>query len=407
MIKKYINQDKSRLRKNIKSWRLDLRSLGGGQYFFENFKDAKKELDKFLVLEKTKIEDSDNWTMKDLLGEFPNKDTMYEWDQRLKNNDPLRTFYWREYKNMKNGKPLPDYFDKYKYQFVSILSINVGGKTVGELKPRDVTVEHCETYILPTLFNSGKKGKRSFKTVKEMRSCFNKLMAFGKSRRCIAQNPMLDAEFKKPIFDEENPLEKLSTDFIHEIEQHLPKSISLAYKFACGTGLRAGEQRALMWEDINFDMSEVSVTKSAKLKVVVNGEVERNGLGAVKTTTSNRIVPIPANILRDLKELYIKQGRPTNTFVFGTKYNTMIGRTHWREQLQKVVKKISDKHMRWHDLRHYYASKMLEYFGNDVWTVSNLMGHSNIDITQRVYGHWMQDLAKKQKLQEKISNINF
>ena len=345
--------------------------------------------------------------MKDLLGEFPNKDTMYEWDQRLKNNDPLRTFYWREYKNMKNGKPLPDYFDKYKYQFVSILSINVGGKTVGELKPRDVTVEHCETYILPTLFNSGKKGKRSFKTVKEMRSCFNKLMAFGKSRRCIAQNPMLDAEFKKPIFDEENPLEKLSTDFIHEIEQHLPKSISLAYKFACGTGLRAGEQRALMWEDINFDMSEVSVTKSAKLKVVVNGEVERNGLGAVKTTTSNRIVPIPANILRDLKELYIKQGRPTNTFVFGTKYNTMIGRTHWREQLQKVVKKISDKHMRWHDLRHYYASKMLEYFGNDVWTVSNLMGHSNIDITQRVYGHWMQDLAKKQKLQEKISNINF
>ena len=407
MIKKYINQDKSRLRKNIKSWRLDLRSLGGGQYFFENFKDAKKELDTFLVLEKTKIEDSDNWTMKDLLGEFPNKDTMYEWDQRLKNNDPLRTFYWREYKNMKNGKPLPDYFDKYKYQFVSILSINVGGKTVGELKPRDVTVEHCETYILPTLFNSGKKGKRSFKTVKEMRSCFNKLMAFGKSRRCIAQNPMLDAEFKKPIFDEENPIEKLSTDFIHEIEQHLPKSISLAYKFACGTGLRAGEQRALMWEDLNFDMSEVSVTKSAKLKVVVNGEVERNGLGAVKTTTSNRIVPIPANILRDLKELYIKQGRPTNTFVFGTKYNTMIGRTHWREQLQKVVKKISDKHMRWHDLRHYYASKMLEYFGNDVWTVSNLMGHSNIDITQRVYGHWMQDLAKKQKLQEKISNINF
>ena len=117
MIKKYINQDKSRLRKNIKSWRLDLRSLGGGQYFFENFKDAKKELDKFLVLEKTKIEDSDNWTMKDLLGEFPNKDTMYEWDQRLKNNDPLRTFYWREYKNMKNGKPLPDYFDKYKSLF--------------------------------------------------------------------------------------------------------------------------------------------------------------------------------------------------------------------------------------------------------------------------------------------------
>jgi integrase len=85
----------------------------------------------------------------------------------------------------------------------------------------------------------------------------------------------------------------------------------------------------------------------------------------------------------------------------------MIGRSHWKEQLQKVVAKISNKHMRWHDLRHYYASKMLEYFGNDVWTVSNLMGHSDISITQNRYGHWMQDLAKKQKLKNDMAQINF
>lgn len=408
MIQKYITQDKKRFKEKRNSWKLDLRSFGGGRLFFSTYQEAKLELQKFSDLEKTKIEDSHNWTIRDLLGEFPDQDTRYEWDQRLKNNDPLRTFYFREYKNMKGGKPLPDYFDKYKNQFDTILAINVGGSTVGQLRPRDLTVEHCETYILPTLFNSGKKGKRSFKTVKEMRSVFNKLMAFGKSRNCLAQNPMLDAEFKKPVIEQKPKIEKLSTDFIHEIDSHLPKSIKLAFRFACGTGLRSGEQRALTWEDIDFELMEVQVVRSAKLKVVVNNEIWKNGVGQVKTDTSHRIVPIPSNIMKDLKELYIKQGRPDKTnFVFGTKYNTMVGRTWWYEQLQKVVKKISNKSLRWHDLRHYYASKMLEYFGDDIWTVSNLMGHSDIKITQNVYGHWMQDLARKQKLQQQIANINF
>ena len=408
MIQKYIKQQKQRLKENRNSWRLDLRSFDGGQKYFATFDQAKKELDSFLKLEKQKVEDSDNWTIKDLLGEFPDEDTKYEWDQRLKNNDPLRTFYFREYKNMKGGKPLPDYFDKYKFQFDTILAINIGGKTVGELRPRDLTVEHCETYILPTLFNSGKKGKRSYKTVKEMRSCFNKLLAFGKSRNCLAQNPMLDAEFKRPVIEHQPKLEKLSTDFIHEIEQNLPKSMRLAYKFACATGLRSGEQRALMWKDINFNTFEVVVQRSAKLKVVVDGEIEQHGVGQVKTTTSARTVPIRGNIIKELKELYIKKGRPDDSqFVFGTKYNTMVGRTWWYEQLQKAVKKISNKTLRWHDLRHYYASKCLEYYGDDIWTVSNLMGHSDIQITQNVYGHWLTDLVKKQKLHNDMNQINF
>jgi integrase len=403
-----VKQDINKKKSNKAYFVVDLRSVKGSRKYFWTNKEAQNFLDYVMQNHKKQTEDLDNWTIKELLGSFPDKDLRFEWDRRLANNDPLRTFYFREYRNMKTGKPLPDYFDKYKSQFDTILSIRVGNKTVGQLKPRELTVEHCETYILPKLFNSGRKGKRSYKTVKEMRSCFNKLMAFGKSRNCVEQNPMLDAEFKKPVSDKPIEIEKLSTNFIHEIDKHLPNSIRLAFRFACGTGLRTGEQRALTWEDINFDMSEVSVRKSAKLKIIVNGEVEMHGLGAVKTTTSNRVVPIPANIIIELKELFIKQGRPTVTnFVFGTKYNTMVVRTYWREQLQKVVKNISDKHMRWHDLRHYYASKMLEYYGNDLWTVSNLMGHSDISITQRTYGHWMLDKARREKLRNDMNKIKF
>ena len=403
-----VKQDLNKKKSNKAYFVVDLRTVRGSRKYFWTHKEAQSFLDNVIRNYKKQTEDLDTWTIKELLGSFPNNDLRFEWDRRLANNDPLRTFYFREYKNMKTGKPLPDYFDKYKRQFDAILSIRVGNTTVGQLKPRELTVEHCETYILPILFNSGRKGKRSYKTVKEMRSCFNKLMAFGKSRNCVVQNPMLDAEFKKPVLDKPIEIEKLSTDFIHEIDKYLPSSIRLAYRFACGTGLRAGEQRALIWEDINFEMLEVRVRRSAKNKILIHDEIKKNGVGSVKTTSSNRIVPIPSNIIKELKELYISQGRPDNScLVFVTKYNSMIGRSHWKEQLQKVVSKISEKHLRWHDLRHYYASKMLEYYGNDLWTVSNLMGHSDISITQRTYGHWMLDEARREKLRNDMNKINF
>ena len=78
MIKKYIKQDKRKSKLGHSSWRLELRTFGGGQKYFATFDQAKKELDKFLALEKQKFEDSDNWPIRDLLGAFPDQDTKYE-----------------------------------------------------------------------------------------------------------------------------------------------------------------------------------------------------------------------------------------------------------------------------------------------------------------------------------------
>ena len=85
----------------------------------------------------------------------------------------------------------------------------------------------------------------------------------------------------------------------------------------------------------------------------------------------------------------------------------MVNASSWREQLQAKVKVITDKHLVKHDLRHYYASKMLSFYGHDIWTVSNLMGHSDISITQKTYGHWMQASDKREKLKKDMAQINF
>ena len=408
--RKYIWQDTARLKNGFASFQLDLRKVGGGRTFYETMKEAEKVLNKFLDLNKKALQESDTWTIKDLLGSFPKNDaksqnlfTNVEWDECIKNNKPKRNFLFDEYKRMKKGSPLPQYFIEHEAAFDAILKIDIGSKLVGDFLVNDLTAEHCKTFIIPTLQNSGKKGKRSYKTIIGFRSRFNKLMQHAKVCGCIRENPMAGIKIDRPVDEdlETKAKEKLSTDFIHEIEVALPKAITLVFKFACSTGLRAGELRALTWDDIDFKTFEVSVNKSAKVMV-------KGGVGRVKTRTSNRLVPIPPYVVRELKELHMKKGRPAGTdLVFGTKHNTMVTKTYWREHLQATVKKITDKHLVWHDLRHYYASKMLEFYGNDVWTVSNLMGHSEVSITQKTYGHWLVDKSKKEKLRNDIAQINF
>ena len=401
--RKKVKEDSTKKKSNKAYFFVDLRSIGGSRKYFWNKQEAQKFLDNVIENNKKQIEDVDTWKIKDLLGPFPNDDLRHEWNERIRNNNPLRHFYYHEYYRMKKGKPLPQYFDSYKNVMQTFLDIKIGFVRVGDMRVSDLTSAHCKTYIIPAIENSGKKGKRGYKTLVAMRSMFNKLMRHGKICGCIRQNPMDDIIIERAVenLEHTSQKEKISSEFIHEIENNLPEYMLLPFKFACSTGLRAGEQRALIWNDINFNTFEVTVNKAAKLKVY-------GGVGRVKTRTSNRTIPITTQILEELKILYMKQGRPDGgEFIFKIKNNDMINPSNWREQLQKTVKKLTDKNFTWHDLRHYYASKMLEFYGNDLWTVSNLMGHSDINITQRTYGHWMLDKARREKLRKDIAQINF
>ena len=165
------------------------------------------------------------------------------------------------------------------------------------------------------------------------------------------------------------------------------------------TGVRAGELAALTWDKISFDTNEVTINRSYKREV---------GVANVKTLTGNRIIPLKVDLVQQLKEFYIKLGRPDlKSLVFGQKCGNPYHNTYYKDRLQRAAKSVGIHAIKWHDLRHYYASVMLDYFGDDIWTVSNLMGHNDISTTTKVYGHWIQDAKKKEKLANDLRNITF
>ncbi len=71
----------------------------------------------------------------------------------------------------------------------------------------------------------------------------------------------------------------------------------------------------------------------------------------------------------------------------------------WRRA--RVKKDVDMPHVNFHDLRHSCASIMLS-MGVDLYTISKVLGHSNIATTQR-YAHLQVD-AQRAAL-EKIGNL--
>lgn len=182
---------------------------------------------------------------------------------------------------------------------------------------------------------------------------------------------------------------------------------------ALGTGLRIGELLGLMWSDINFNESTLTVNRSVKRTAAqnINDSTPRYVLGELKTKSSYRTVPIPANIIRELKAHHKNQIEDKiksygiyvdNNLVFANEIGELLQISTIQKSYNKLLKDYKICHKKFHALRHTYATRLFE---NNVplKTVQMLMGHSNIKITADVYTHVMP--KEKIKAVEKINSL--
>jgi len=153
---------------------------------------------------------------------------------------------------------------------------------------------------------------------------------------------------------------------------------------ALRTGMRIGELQALEWDDVDFEMRLISVTKS-------------NYRGTVTSTKNKKIRKVDmslqlAETLRRLKlekkKLAFREGKALPSFVFADEKGRMLWQEAFRRNLNLCLKRAGLRPIRIHDLRHTYATiRLLK--GHNIGDVSYQLGHSSISITYDVYGHWM------------------
>ena len=146
------------------------------------------------------------------------------------------------------------------------------------------------------------------------------------------------------------------------------------------SGLRRGELCALQWKDLDVKSRTISVSKQAVR--VKGGGVD---IATPKTATSIRIEYIPQEAVDMLIAEHEKH--PDNIWLFPS---PVTGEMYYPDALSalntKILKSLGMEHMRFHDLRHTFATMALQS-GVDIRTVSGMLGHADPGFTLRTYTH--------------------
>ena len=149
--------------------------------------------------------------------------------------------------------------------------------------------------------------------------------------------------------------------------------------FAVSTGLRAGEQWALRWGDIDTAAGMLSVVR----RVDAYGEV-----GPPKSDAGMRVVPLSSIMLHSLKEWRLQSKfSGDEDLIFANKRGRYMCHDNLVKRRYKsalVAAEVFD--INWHSLRHYTVSTWIEA-GLAPKTVQTFAGHSSLAVTMDRYGH--------------------
>lgn len=154
------------------------------------------------------------------------------------------------------------------------------------------------------------------------------------------------------------------------------------------TGLRLGELCALKWTDIDFENKLLTVNRTVQ-RLYAEGHKTKTILmeTAPKSEHSRREIPL-STILLELLVGFCNN----KEYIFGGD-KPMEPRT-MQYQFKKILKEADLTDMNFHILRHTFSTNCIED-GMDVKSLSEILGHSDVQITLNRYVHPSMDTKRK------------
>ena len=272
--------------------------------------------------------------------------------------------------------------------------------TVGNLKPQDIQD------FYQSLFADGVVANTVIHYHALLRRAFQQ--AFKEER--IDANPFdRVGRPKKNKFHGENYTQEELLTLLHLARGDV---IYPAILLAGAMGLRRSEALGVRWSRIDWEKRTVLLdTKIVEYRE--NGKKKVEPVEEMKNKSSRRTLPLPDPVVEMLQVQ--KEHREVYRKMFQGSYNTqyldyvcvnqlgeLLRPSYVTDHFRELLEKYGLRHIRFHDLRHTFASLLIN---QDVplINVSNFLGHSDFSTTANIYAHL--DKASKQASAAVISDI--
>jgi len=245
---------------------------------------------------------------------------------------------------------------------------------VNELKINRIRVATVEKFI-----SNRREKKVSLATIRKLLITFGQVMKYAIRHRLIDHNPVSECERPRGQGREQEKASRVLTpDEINSLlDATANKQYRMLFMLAAMTGARQGELLGLKWIDILWDSNQIHIQRTYN-----NGAWYRP-----KSKYSNRKVDVGYMVMTELKKW--KLACPPNELqlLFPNESGGPLNHgTVYRKHFWPALDEAKLPRIRFHDLRHTYASLLIAQ-GENIKYIQKQLGHSKPTVTLDIYAH--------------------
>jgi integrase len=256
-------------------------------------------------------------------------------------------------------KRYKNYFDTFQEYFENYFS----AACVDVRNIKSSYINECFNYLLENKITNDKSWDK--KTVNGLRDILKQMFKYAIKEGFCEDNPLADV--KGFTTDNDKKAEYFTDGELQKIWKKLDPYWVAPLKFIVNTGLRKGEMINLKWVNVKLSGDYPTIT----IESTVNWRTK---------TGKARVVPLNSIAL----DIIQKQKGKHPEYVFISKSGKKIHQDKPYSNLKRALKKIA-LNGDVHKLRHTFASNLVMN-GDSLYTISKLLGHSDLETTQ-IYAH--------------------
>ena len=263
---------------------------------------------------------------------------------------------------------------------------------IGDCLISEITNEKVHIFCSDLLKNGGAKGTGlSPKTVTDVLSLLRSIQKYALSRNMKVNTISCSCPIKGP----KKHLRVFSLQEQHLLYDYLKSDLTpcnLGIMLCLFTGIRIGELCALKWCDISISEKTLHIHQTMQRLHVENCDTAKTQilLSAPKSPCSIRFIPIPNHLMDWLLPM---QKHPDSFFLTGDT-RKFIEPRRMQYYFKHVLKACGIPDANFHILRHTFATRCIE-IGFDLKSLSEILGHANVNITLNRYVHPTLELKRE------------